>query len=177
MRISFIGYTFQYKLSAALKIVPRAKPKNQSTVASVYWREGKSVTEANVYWIATALLSLLYLTSALLYLSKGRQIRQLIGALGYPGYLVQVLIIVKLLAVAAILLPMSVALSNLAYAGMFYHLLLAILAHLGVRDVKAALPAAFGLALLAGSFLTQNAARELSSPYGAISVETKGLAR
>lgn len=123
------------------------------------------MTETNLYWIATALLSLLYLSSALLYLTRSEQVRQIIVKLGYPGYLLPVLIIVKLLAVAAILSRISVGLSDLAYAGMFYHLTLAVLAHLGVRDIKAALPAAVGLVLIAGSFLTQNAAREMPSPY------------
>jgi hypothetical protein len=129
------------------------------------------------YWIATALLSLLYLTSALLYLTKGPQVRKAVNELGYPAYLVPVLIIVKLFAVTAILSRVSVRLSDLAYAGMLYHLLLAVLAHLGARNVKAALPAALGLALLAASFLTQNAARETPSPYASVGIETKGAAR
>lgn len=135
------------------------------------------MTEANLYWIATALLSLLYLSSALLYLTKREQVRQIIVKLGYPGYLVPVLIIVKLLAVAAILSRISVGLSDLAYAGMLYHLSFAVLAHLGVRDIKAALPAAVGLALIAGSFLTQNAAREMPSPYAPFGFEAKGDAQ
>lgn len=57
------------------------------------------------------------------------------------------------------------ALSDLAYAGIFYHLLLSGLAHLGVRKPRGALPAVVGLALLAASFVTQNAAREVPSPY------------
>ncbi len=135
------------------------------------------MTEANLYWIATALLSLLYLSSALLYLTRGEQVRQIIVKLGYPGYLVPVLIIVKLLAVAAILSRISVGLSDLAYAGMLYHLGFAVLAHLGARDIRAALPAAVGLVLIAGSFVTQNAAREMPSPYAAFGFETKGDAR
>jgi hypothetical protein len=71
---------------------------------------------------------------------------------------------VKILGVAAILSRASVALSDLAYAGMLYHLMLSGLAHLGVRKPGGALPAAVGLALLAASFVTQNAAREIPSP-------------
>ncbi len=135
------------------------------------------MTEANLYLISTALLSLLYLSSALLYLAKGEKVRQIIVKLGYPGYLVPVLIIVKLLAVAAILSRISVGLSDLAYAGMFYHLAFAVLAHVGARDIKAALPEAIGLVLIAGSFLTQNAARERPSPYAVFGIEAKGEAR
>ncbi|CAH2399920.1 conserved hypothetical protein [Mesorhizobium ventifaucium] len=98
-------------------------------------------------------------------MTKGAWVRQALDDLGYPAYLVPVIIAVKVLSAAAILSLFSVALSDLAYAGMFYHLLLSGLAHVGVRKPGGALPAAEGLALLAASFLTQNAARELPSPY------------
>ncbi|WEX89520.1 DoxX family protein [Sinorhizobium garamanticum] len=118
-----------------------------------------------IYWISTALLSLLYLASACMYATKGDWVRQALADLGYPRYLVPILTIVKVLGVVAIVLRFSAGLSDLAYAGMFYHLLLSGLAHLGVRKPSSALPAAVGLALLAASFLTQNAAREIPSPY------------
>ena len=71
----------------------------------------------------------------------------------------------KILAVAAILLRINVPLSDLAYAGMLYHLLLSALAHISVRKPRGALPAAICLVLLVASFLTQNTAREVPSPY------------
>ncbi len=117
------------------------------------------------YWISTALLSLLYLTSAITYVTKGAWVRQILSELGYPAYLVPVMIAVKVLGVAAIVSRFSVALSDLAYAGIFYHLLLSGLAHLGVRKPRGAVPAAVGLALLVTSFVTQNAAREIASSY------------
>ncbi len=46
--------------------------------------------------------------------------------------------VVKVLGPVAILSRFSVALSDLAYAGVFYHLLLSGLAHLGVRKPKGA---------------------------------------
>ena len=117
------------------------------------------------YWISTSLLSLLYLASASMYLTKGDWVRQTLKELGYPAYLVPLLIVVKILGVAAIVSRFSVALSDLAYAGMFYHLLLALLAHLADRKPSAAVPAVVGLALLAVSFVTQNAVRDVPSPY------------
>lgn len=94
------------------------------------------------YWISTSLLSLIYLSSATFYLTQGDTVRAALGALGYPGYLVPVLIVVKLLGVAAVVSRMNIAVSDLAYAGMFYHLLLAISAHLAAGDYAGApLPA------------------------------------
>lgn len=123
------------------------------------------MAEIYIYWFSTALLSLLYLTSAAIYIVKRRWVEQTILGFGYPDYLVPILIVAKLLAVAALLSRVSVGLSDLAYAGMLYHLLLSALAHVGVRKPAAALPALVGLTLLCTSFLTQNAARQTLSPY------------
>ena len=118
------------------------------------------------YWVSTGLLCLLYLTSAFMYVTKGEWVRKVLAELGYPAYLVPFMIGVKVLGPLAILSRFSVAVSDLAYAGIFYHLLLSGLAYVGVRKPSGALPAAIGLAMLAASFVTQNAARAIPSPYG-----------
>ncbi len=117
------------------------------------------------YWISTTLLFALYLMSATFYITQGDTVRQLLGALGFPAYLVPLLITVKLLGVVAIASRVNVALSDLAYAGMFYHLLLALSAHLNATDYGGAAPAVVGLAVLVTSFVTQNVARKTKSPY------------
>jgi hypothetical protein len=117
------------------------------------------------YWISTALLCLLYLASATMYIAKRDVVRQALTDLGYPGYLRPILIVAKILAVAAVASRLSVALSDLAYAGMLFHLLLAVSAHLHERKPSAAVPAAVGVVLLIASFATQNAVREPVSPY------------
>lgn len=116
------------------------------------------------YWISTALVCLLYLTSATFYATQGDKVRQAFDALGYPGYLVPILMTVKVLAVAAILSRIKVGLSDLAYAGMFYHLLLAVLAHIHAGD-GGFIPAVVGLIALITSFATQNAARAKKSAF------------
>ena len=123
------------------------------------------MADSYLYWMSTALLCLLYLSSAVMYATRREWVRQALAGLGYPAYLVPVMIAVKALGAAAILSRVSVPLSDLAYAGMFYHLLLSGLAHLGVRKPGGALPAVIGLALLTASFATQNAARETPSPH------------
>ncbi|MGO7373427.1 hypothetical protein GUK34_13615 [Rhizobium leguminosarum] len=118
------------------------------------------------YWISTALLSVLYLASAYMYATKKQWVRKALTELGYSANtLVPFMIIVKVLGPVAILSRVSVPLSDLAYAGIFFHLLLSGLAHIGVRKPVGALPAAIGLALLITSFMTQNDARDLTSPY------------
>lgn len=116
------------------------------------------------YWISTILLALLYLASATMYATMGAFARDAFTALGYPTYLVPILLVVKVLGVVAILTRLSVALSDLTYAGMFYHLLLALSAHVHAGDGGFA-PALIGLSLLIVSFFTQNAARAKPSPY------------
>lgn len=121
--------------------------------------------EIYIYWISTTLLSLLYLVSATLYVVKKAWVRQALADLGYPATLMPLLIAVKILAVVAILLRLNVPLSDLAYAGMLYHLLLSAFAHINVRKPGGALPAVICLVLLISSFVTQNTAREVQSPY------------
>lgn len=119
-----------------------------------------------IYWISTALLSLLYFASATMYIVKRDFVRKAQADLGFSApLLVPFMIAVKLLGPIAVLWHFNVALSDLAYAGIFYHLVLSGLAHLGVRKPKDAAPAVVGLILLAASFATQNVARELQSPY------------
>lgn len=122
--------------------------------------------EYYVYWISTALLSALYLTSATIYVTKRNWVRQVLAELGYKAsYLIPFMIVVKVLGPVAILSRVSMPLSDLAYAGIFFHLLLSGLAHIGVRKPAGALPAAIGLALLVTSFMTQNDTRIVPSPY------------
>ena len=116
------------------------------------------------YWISTALICLLYLVSITMYLTKGEQVRQAFAAFGYPAYLREILIVVKALGVVAILSRKSITLSDLAYAGMFFHLLFAFSAHLHAGD-GGFMPAIVGLIALIASFFTQNSARAKQSPY------------
>lgn len=122
------------------------------------------------YWVSTALVSLLYLASVTFYLSDIAGTEAAIVGFGFPAYIVWVLIVVKPLGVLAILLRKPVWLAELAYAGMFFHLLLAASAHINAGD--GGYPAALiGLALLLVSFFTQNAARAVPS---AVVAEIRG---
>lgn len=117
-----------------------------------------------VYWISTGLLTAIYLAGGAMYLSNISGVQHAFGGLGYPAYLVPILAVLKPAAAVVILWRFSVALSDLAYAAMFFHLLLAISAHLNVGDNGFA-PASVGVVALVVSFLTQNAVRRKPSPY------------
>ena len=116
----------------------------------------------SAYWISTGLLCLMYGMSAVTYIMQRTEVEQGFLQFGYPAYLVTVLIVVKIAAVMAVLSRVSVRLSDLAYAGMLFHLLLALSAHLSVSDGGFG-PATFGLVLLTTSFLMQNHARKVPS--------------
>jgi hypothetical protein len=117
-----------------------------------------------IYWITTGLLAAIYLAGGAYYLSDISGVQKLFAGLGYPAYLVPILAALKPVAAVVILWRFSVALSDLAYAAMFLHLLLAISAHLNAGDYGFG-PAMVGLLALIASFLTQNAVRRKPSPY------------
>ncbi len=117
-----------------------------------------------IYWIATGLLCLGYLGGAALYTFNHDMVAAMFPQLGYPVYLTYVLPVVKVLGPLAILSRVSLALSDLAYAGMFYHLLLALSAHL-TSGVPGWQPSLVMLIVLLVSFFTQNAVRKGASPY------------
>ena len=117
-----------------------------------------------IYWIATGLVCLGYLGGAALYTFNHDMVAGLFGQLGYPVYLTYLLPVVKVLGPLAILSRWRVWLSDLAYAGMFYHLLLALSAHLS-SGVPGWQPSIVMLAALLVSFFTQNAVRSGQSPY------------
>ncbi|MBG1232812.1 DoxX family protein [Aestuariivirga litoralis] len=117
-----------------------------------------------IYWIATGLLCLGYLAGAVMYTFAHDMVADMFPKLGYPVYLTYLLPIVKVLGPVAILSRYSVALSDLAYAGMFFHLPLAFSAHV-TSGQPGWQPAVIMFVLLLVSFFTQNAARKPQSPY------------
>jgi DoxX-like family len=117
-----------------------------------------------VYWIATGLLCLGYLGGAAFYTFNHAMVAEMYPQLGYPVYLTYLLPVVKVLGPVAILSRFSIALSDLAYAGMFYHLLLAFSAHVS-SGVPGWQPAVIMFVMLLVSFFTQNAVRKGVSPH------------
>lgn len=117
------------------------------------------------YWISTGLLALMYVGGGVFYLTATADVQAIWVSLGFPAYLVPIMAVVKIAAAVVILWRPTVALTELAYAGMFFHLLLAVSAHLNAADGGFA-PALVGVVLLALSHGTQNTARRKLSPFG-----------
>lgn len=112
-----------------------------------------------VYYVATIAFTGFYLFSVFGYLTQGEFWAGEYVRLGFPAYLVTIMTIVKPLGVLAVWVRRPVWLAQLAYAGFFYHLLLAFMAHAEKGEtVPAMIPLVLLVALLA-SFFTQDAAR------------------
>ena len=90
-----------------------------------------------IYWIATGLMSALFLFSASMYIFNNAEIQGAFTALGFPVWVIYPLAAAKILAVVAILSRRSKLLAEWAYAGLFFDSLLAMGAHLNVGDGNA----------------------------------------
>jgi hypothetical protein len=87
-----------------------------------------------VYWIATLLLSALMLYSATMYITNTEEVQGYFQQLDYPGYLVIPLAVAKIIAIVIVLLRSSKWLTEWAYAGLFFDMVLATLAHYQAND-------------------------------------------
>ena len=105
-----------------------------------------------VYWVATALLSLMMLMSAGMYFFNHSMVSQTFSNLGYPTYIIYPLAIAKLLGIIAILSKKSPTLKEWAYAGFFFDFVLAVAAHISINDGEH-LPAMVAILLLLVSYI------------------------
>jgi len=118
------------------------------------------------YWITTGFVGLVYLGGAAFYITANDMVTGMYeSVLGYPTYLIWPLAVVKIVAAIVILWCPSAFLADFAYAAMFWHLLLAVSAHVNAGD-PAWPPALLALVALVISFLTQNRVRAVKSPHG-----------
>lgn len=96
-----------------------------------------------LYWVSTVLLCAIILFSASMYLTKTEMVQGFFEHFNYPTYIVIPLAVLKILGVAMILWRRSKWLTEWAYAGFFFNVLLATAAHYYAGD------GVFGLSLLA----------------------------
>lgn len=87
-----------------------------------------------VYWIFTALFSLLMLYSATMYFTQYEMVKGFFEHLGYPVYLIYPLAILKIIGILVIVTNYSKTLKEWAYSAFFFEILLAFFAHYMVKD-------------------------------------------
>lgn len=90
--------------------------------------------QKTIYWIATGLLSALFLYSAFLFLTDTLVIQGHYQDYQYPSYLVIPMALAKILAIVFILLRKPKWVMEWAYAGLFFDLVLASFAHYRLGD-------------------------------------------
>jgi len=117
-----------------------------------------------IYWVATLGFTGFYAFSVFGYLTQAEFWAGEYMRLGYPAYLITIMTVVKPLGILAVWVRRPVWLAQLAYAGFFYHLLLAANAHFQLGE-SAGFLAVVLLVLMLASWATQNAARAEPAAY------------
>jgi hypothetical protein len=87
-----------------------------------------------IYWIATGLMSVVFLFSAGMYLTNYEMVTGFFKNLGFPTWLVYPMAILKILGVVAIISKKSNFLKDLAYSGFLFNGLLALASHMIAKD-------------------------------------------
>ncbi|TPN84739.1 DoxX family protein [Aquimarina algicola] len=105
-----------------------------------------------IYWITTSLLCLLFFSGAMMYFFNYERASGFFTSLGFPTWIIYPLAILKVLGVLVILIKKSNFLKELAYAGFLYDAILALAAHIMVKDGEY-LPAIISIVLLTLSWI------------------------
>lgn len=87
-----------------------------------------------IYWIATGLMSAIFLFSAIMYILAYERASDFFTNLGFPTWLIYPLAILKISGLIAVITKKSKFLKELAYAGFLFDTILALVAHLAVSD-------------------------------------------
>ena len=104
-----------------------------------------------IYYVSTGLLTALMLMSAGMYFFNHGMVAETFQSLGYPTYIIYPLAIAKILGLIGIWTKKSDTLKEWAYAGFFFDFVLALSAHLHVKDGEF-LPALIAIILLMLSY-------------------------
>ncbi len=103
------------------------------------------------FWATTALVALPNAAAGLMYLAAGAE-GPVVAQLGYPLHFAMLLGVWKLLGSVALLAPVRNRITEWAYAGYFFTLSGAGIAHLSIGDAAGAAPPWFMLGLLVVSW-------------------------
>ncbi|GEQ84908.1 hypothetical protein ULMS_04160 [Patiriisocius marinistellae] len=91
-------------------------------------------TQRIVYWVSTALMCAMFLFSAGMYFVNTEMIEGFFESFNYPTYIVIPLAIAKVLGVIMVLWRGSKWITEWAYAGFFFDVVLAFFAHQQAGD-------------------------------------------
>jgi uncharacterized membrane protein YphA (DoxX/SURF4 family) len=118
-----------------------------------------------IYWISTAWLALGMLSTGIVQLMKvkeGQGGADMINHLGYPGYLLTLLAVCKIMGVVALLVPKFPLLKEWAYAGFVFIMAGAIFSHIASGDeIKELFPSLLLLVLSGISWYFRPADRKI----------------
>jgi len=109
-------------------------------------------TNKIIYWTTTGLLSIILLMSAGMYVFKNEMIREAFTNFGYPTYLIYPLVFLKIAAVVVLLTQKQNFIKYLAYAGLFFEIILAFFAHIMIKDGEQ-ITAVIAMVLLIASYI------------------------
>jgi hypothetical protein len=87
-----------------------------------------------IYYVATALLTVMMLFSISMYFFKHDDIEVAFTNFGYPTYLIYPYGIIKLVGIVLLWLPGLYSLKEWAYSGFFFAFILAFFAHYMIND-------------------------------------------
>ena len=118
-------------------------------------------TKKIIYWGSIGLISVLMLFSASMYLFNYEEVEKLFIGFGFPTFIIYPLAILKILGVVAIVTRKVGMLTEWAYAGFFFNLLLAFGAHYFVGD--SVVVNLVALVLLLTSYILGKQVREIKN--------------
>ncbi|MET0637364.1 MAG: DoxX family protein [Chitinophagaceae bacterium] len=116
-----------------------------------------------IYWVATGLLAIGMLQSGIFALLRSKDWVDLVTDLGYPGYILTIIGVWKILGVIAILIPRYPLIKEWAYAGFFFVMTGALVSHLfvGINDAKAIAGPFFQIVFIMTSWYFRQADRKI----------------
>lgn len=116
-----------------------------------------------LYWVTTLFLSLGMTAGGVQQMLQIGGYNEIVGALGYPLYMLSIIGTWKLLGVVAILLPKFPLVKEWAYAGFFFVLSGAFISHLAVgQSFAEAVPSLILLAVTVLSWYFRPANRKIN---------------
>jgi len=113
-----------------------------------------------IYYISTALLSLLMMFSAGMYIFNNEAVSGMFQNFGYPTYIIYPLAAAKLLGVAILWVSKWKTLQEWAYSAFFFEFILAFFAHYMIGDGEQ-MGAVMALVLLMVSYFSRRKVQEL----------------